>query len=309
MKRVIVIGAGGFIGKALIEKLASCGYEVYAVLRDVSKLARLDQDKIHPIKADYSTYSFLSKQIPHGVESLIYLAWQGVSGEESLNTQIQEQNIHAAVVAMHQANLLDVKKFLFAGSSYQYRMQEYTVEGASYLGKINLYGSAKQACVTFLNAMAHSYGVLFNSFLFTNVFGVGDFSRRTTNTFLTRLMKGEALDLIEGNHFHDWTYIDDAVRGIISVLEQGHPYKEYYIGNRNLETFKSIVTRTRNVVCPKAELRFGKFIDNSFIDYTKIDLDALYYDTGFECKADFEESIRKTALWLESIEEESFSNI
>lgn len=36
----------------------------------------------------------------------------------------------------------------------------------------------------------------------------------------------------------------------------------------------------------------------SGVDYRNIDIEALYNDTGFECKADFKDSILKTAAWL-----------
>ena len=50
-------------------------------------------------------------------------------------------------------------------------------------------------------------------------------------------------------------------------------------------------------------LEFGYYPDDGYIDYSEIDLNALYQDTGFECKADFDDSIRKTAAWLKSQEE------
>ena len=34
------------------------------------------------------------------------------------------------------------------------------------------------------------------------------------------------------------------------------------------------------------------------MDYSLIDLESLRQDTGFECKADFRESIMKTVEWL-----------
>ncbi len=45
---------------------------------------------------------------------------------------------------------------------------------------------------------------------------------------------------------------------------------------------------------------FGEFNDGANIDYSQRDLDALYNDTGFECKSDFHESILKTAEWLKA---------
>ena len=77
--------------------------------------------------------------------------------------------------------------------------------------------------------------------------------------------------------------------------------RSYYIGHRKLKTFREIVTAIRDVINPDAELRFGEYEDSLNMDYSYTDLDALYRDTGFECKADFEETIREQADYLKSI--------
>ena len=58
----------------------------------------------------------------------------------------------------------------------------------------------------------------------------------------------------------------------------------------------------RDVISPDTELQFGAYPDAPALNYDEIDLDALYHDTGFECKANFEESILKTAQWLKKQE-------
>ena len=58
----------------------------------------------------------------------------------------------------------------------------------------------------------------------------------------------------------------------------------------------------KTILCPNRQLTFGEISEDTYVDYTKFDLNALYNDTGFECKSDFKESILKTAEWLRSIE-------
>ena len=77
--------------------------------------------------------------------------------------------------------------------------------------------------------------------------------------------------------------------------------RSYYIGHRKLRTFREIVTEIRDVINPDAELRFGEYEDSLNMDYSYTDLDALYNDTGFECKADFAKTIAEQAQWLKSI--------
>lgn len=298
MKRIVITGASGFIGKSLVKELLRRKNIVYAVVRMLDSVADIQDENFRPIQCDFNHYYQLAELIPKGVEYFIHFAWAGVSGANSKSPIIQLENIKASVIALDQASLIGVKKFLFAGSSYQYRMEPIESEnGRQYIRK-NIYGIAKQSCTDLLRAEAINRNIVFNSVLFTNVFGVGDFSNRSTNTLISKLLRGEDLQLIPGDHLHDWLYIDDAIRGILSILERGKSGKSYYVGNRELHTFKSIVTEVRNIIYPKAKLKFGFYPDDGFIDYSKIDLDVLYQDTGFLCKTAFDGAIKKTADWI-----------
>ncbi len=293
MRKAIVTGASGFIGGALTERLLADGWTVYAVVRDANTLTELDGD-LRPIVCDFARYDHLAELIGNDVDWFLHFAWTGVSGELGRSVKAQTENVMAAAEAIEQARRLHTKKFLFAGSSYQYRMEP---AGDAYLPK-NLYGAAKAGAERLLWASALADGMAFNTVLFTNVFGVGDRSERSTNAILKKLLAGEPLRLISGEHLHDWTYIDDAVGGVMAVLEKGEPGREYYIGSRSPVPFRDIVTHVRDVISPGAELCFGAYEDDAYIDYSKLDLDALYRDTGYECTADFDESIRRTAAWL-----------
>lgn len=303
MKRVIVTGADGFIGTALVRSLVDNGYQVYAVVKNRDHNFGSINSKIKIILCDFSEYHTLAKLINKSVDCFIHLAWRGVSGKENQNFIFQIDNIKVSAIALEQAHLLNVKKFIFAGSSYQYRLEPTLRDNEIVFKKKNIYGKAKEATALLLKAVAEKFDIRFNSVLFTNVFGIGDFSNRSTNTLILQLLNCEPVRLISGVHKHDWIYIDDAVNGIISVMEKGKDDISYYIGNRQLRTFMEIMLDVRDTLSPGVELEFGYYQDDGYIDYSEIDLEGLYRDTGFECKADFRESIRKTAAWLKNREE------
>lgn len=58
------------------------------------------------------------------------------------------------------------------------------------------------------------------------------------------------------------------------------------------------VADVRDELNPNVELKFGEIQSSFFIDYSLVDLEALYRDTGCQAETDFKESIRKTADWL-----------
>lgn len=304
MKTAIVTGASGFIGKALANKLAKDGKEVFAVTKRPGGVFEDDAPNARQIVCDFDHYSTLHDVLPKNADVFVHFAWAGVSGADSKDPAIQANDICAAVAAMQQAIALNVKAFVFAGTSYQFRMEPVVKDGKKIFVRKNIYGVAKEAAANMMRAISFGKDVRFNTVLFTNVFGVGDGSNRSANSIIGQLLEGKDLNLISGEHLHDWTYVDDAVDGILAVAERGVDGKTYYVGNRKLKPFKEIITAVANAVRPEAKLNFGAYVDDGYIDYSSIDLDALYRDTGFECKTEFAESIRKTAEWLKKIDED-----
>ena len=302
MKKVIVTGAGGFIGKALVKELSKENI-VYAVLLSENEKNFLPKNKnIIPIIGDlYKNYIEIAAQISKNeiIDLFYHLAWIGISSDAYKDIEIQKENIFMSINSALLAKQIKAKKFIFVGTNQEYLVSKTKIDGT--VVNSSVYGVCK-LCARNLCHVILRDTMEFNSTAFTNVFGYGDFSKRTANIFIGKLIKGESLDLIEGNNLYDWTYIDDAVQGLISVGNKGINGKQYYIGSRVLPTFKEILIKVRDILCPAARLNFGKYQDNTYTDYSKIDLDALYNDTGFECKSDFKESILKTAEWLRSIE-------
>ena len=299
MKTAIVTGAGGFIGRKLTESLAQ-KYVVYAIIYNEREKEGLPiSNNVIPVTGDLNNWEDLAEKFPKGqpFDLFYHLAWGGISSAAYKDIDIQKNNIIMSICAARLACRVGCRKFIFAGTNQEYLVSPSKIDGT--ICNASVYGvckkSARELCQVLLRDAME-----FNATAFTNVFGPGDFSKRTANLFIGKLLRGEALDLIEGNHEYDWTFVDDAVAGLIAVGEKGVNGKQYYIGSRDLPTFRQILTEVRDTICPDAELRFGKYTDNTYTDYSKFDLGALYDDTGFECKSDFKESILNTANWLKS---------
>ena len=69
MRKVLILGASGFIGSNLVEKMYSKGYELSVILRDYSKagfISGLDKSSITPnlviktIRGDVSKECFIN---------------------------------------------------------------------------------------------------------------------------------------------------------------------------------------------------------------------------------------------------------
>ncbi len=302
MRTAIVTGAGGFIGGALTELLLDKGIIVYGVDISEKLLARhAGKAGFHPIIADFSKYARLHELVNDDIDVFYHFAWKGY-GKDTQNFDVQINNVIGTEKACEAAGIIRCRKFVFACSSYEY--QKSYLNGKT--GLCSVYGAAKAASRSFAEVVSHRMGMQFCGAAFTNVFGIGDRSSRSTNTIIRKLLRGKDINATKGDDLYDWSYIDDVVGGLYAVGEKGIDGKEYYVGSNRLRPFKDIITEVRDIVSPGSEIHFGTFEDNAYVDYTNIDVYQLYRDTGYYPLSDFKESIIKTAKWLQDKETDKY---
>ncbi len=298
VRTAIITGANGFIGRTLTERLLAEGAEVWAVVRDEKLMEGLSGNKrIHIVVAGFEDYEVLPDNIAHrGFDAFFHFAWAGY-GTAANDYRIQIPNVLCSCNAANAAARLQVKRFVFADSFHEFLVSE---DDHGNSGTCSIYGTAKSCAQSMCRIVAHDAGMEFIGLMFAHVFGEGDRSSRSVNVFLRRLMLGEDLDLVDGTRLHGWIYIDDCITGVLAAAEKGTAGKIYYVGGAP-RTFGDVVTEMRDVINPNSKLNFGVYPDKTYIDFEKIDCDALHRDTGFTCQADLKESIRRTAIWLSGI--------
>lgn len=302
MNSYLITGASGFIGKAVTKKLLNDDKTVYALVRNPDSLDELKTHKnLIVIRSDLQNVDMISSMLNNkSIDVFIHLANSARYPDENQDYKAQLTNTKYSCDAITEAIKLNVKKFILVGSSYQYQKNNNCYSDV--YRKCSIYGAARASAINMCEVIAHNAGIDFNSVLLTNCYGVGDFSSRSTNAIINKFLSKIAPPLIQGENKHDWIYIDDFVRGLLLVAENGKNFKSYYLGNRNLRTFKEIIKNVRDIIAPELQLNFGSYKDNSYIDYSMIDLNAAYDDLGFECIVDFNESILKTVSWIKESE-------
>ena len=230
-----------------------------------------------------------------GADVMYHCAFVGGFGSEALrNYDLQLRNTMLACDATALALRLKVCKFVLASTVN-------TVELRSFIGKENfiprntcIYSTGKLIGKT----LARSGGMAFCTAQVAMPYGEGNGAKTLPNIVMEQLMTGVRPKLIEGENLYDLVYIADVAGALCAIGEKGQTFRDYYVGHRKLDTFRNWISRMRDVLAPGAELGFGEYPDAPALDYSKIDLDSLYRDTGFSCDSDFEDSIRSTAEWL-----------
>ena len=302
MKKVLITGATGFIGKALTKSMLSNGKSVIAVGTNIKRLDELiSYGNLQLIEADMHSYSNLhEKLINETIDVFYHFAWQGVFGSAFKDYSLQLSNAKCACDALIAAKALGCEKFVFAGSINQFEIEKFLKEDTIEPRFTCVYATCKLAADMICKTLAYNYGINYNAGLIAMTYGEGNKSEVLPNVIIKSLIDNKQPKLVSGNNKYDLIYIDDVVNAFILIGEKGVNQKSYYVGNRNIRTFKEVVTDIRNIVNPDIELVFGEYQDSLDMDYSLIDLDKLYIDTGFKCKADFRDSILRTTEWIKN---------
>lgn len=300
MKKVVITGVTGFIGSALAKKLLEQGYTVFGVGRSADRLAALsDNSNFVPVVASFGDYKRLSTLVPTDeCDCFFHFAWDGVFGEAFKDYTLQLSNANVCCEALMQAKKIGCRKFVLAGTVNEYETIPF-MKAEQYAPRFTcIYSSSKMVAELLCKTLAFQHGIEYSAGLICMAYGEHNPSNMIANIVLRQLNQGVEPKLIEGNNYYDMIYIDDIVRAFIAIAENGKNLKSYYVGHRKLQTFRELFTNIRDIIAPDVALQFGAFQDTANMDYSMIELDTLYRDTGFECKADFKESILKTAQWL-----------
>ncbi len=300
MNAVIVTGAGGFIGGALTHLLLERGVTVYGIDISEKLLERhKEYERFVPITADFSRYGELAEILPTDADVFYHFAWQGVFGEAFKDYTLQLNNAKYACDALMAAAKCRCKKFVFSGTYNEIEVTDFLDLSHENPRYTCIYSGSKTAAEILLKTLAANNGILYSSGLTAMSYGENNRSKMLAHTVLCQLIHGESPKLIEGNIPYDMVYIDDIAKAFFAIGERGVHLRSYYIGHRNLRTFRELLTEVGQIVAPDVPMLFGAYPDdNSNRHYDAVDLEALYRDTGFECTSDFRESILKTVRWL-----------
>lgn len=299
MKKVLVSGANGFIGKTLVKTLLSKGYHVTAL--DI----RFDEDLVNDSSVDCINVSnreieTLKSEIPSGgYDCFFHLAWSGTSGPLRADYNVQLNNVKLTCDYVKFCKELDCKRMVYASSINEMETYEYLQSDGVEPSGGYIYGTGKLAAHLMGETVAKLNEVEFIPVIITNIYGVGEKSARMIYTSVKKLVNGEHCSFTEGYQMYDFIYLTDAINSMISVAEKGKAFHRYYIGSGEPKPLREFLLKMRGIVSPEAEIGLGdipfKGVD---ISYDQFDLTKVERDTGYQNQVSFEEGIKLTADYI-----------
>jgi nucleoside-diphosphate-sugar epimerase len=306
VKKVIVSGANGFVGGALVRELAANGIEVIALDME----GHCDNLPDSPLVTFYpfdlaDAFGIQEKLQDTGADTFYHFAWAGSAGPARADTALQLKNAQWTVDCLRLAKQSGCTRFVNAGSIMETETVKAVFKAGNKPGLGYIYGSGKLVAHTMCKSVAADIGIDLVWAMITNAYGVGERSPRMVNTTIQKCIRGEAPQFTAGTQNYDFVYIDDVARAFRLIGENGKAFHEYLIGSSAAKPLKEFLLEMREAIAPDLDFIFGDIpFTGVNLPLEDFDCSATEKDTGFKAEVRFGEGCRRTRDWWVEMEGE-----
>lgn len=232
-KTVLVTGGAGFIGSHLVDRLLDEGNNVICVdnfdpyydrsIKENNISEHRKRDNYRLVEEDIRNLDALRDKITEDIDVIVHLAAKaGVRPSVKDPVGFQEVNVMGTQNMLEFAKEQNVKQFIFASSSSVYGTNENVPwsEDDHVLKPISPYASTKVSGELMGHVYSDLYDMRFLALRFFTVYGPRQRPDLAIHKFLRLMSNGEQITLYgDGSSRRDYTYINDIIDGVMSVID------------------------------------------------------------------------------------------
>lgn len=270
-KKVLVTGAGGFIGSHLVERLILDGHDVTAMVRYNSRRDNGWMDRIHGMEntanvvqadikdADAVRRIMKDMDVVYHLASMIAIPYSYINPREIIET-----NVIGAINVMAAARENNVGRIIHTSTSEVYGTAKYVpIDENHPLDGQSPYAASKISADAIVMSFHKAYGlpvVIVRPF---NTYGPRQSARAVIPTIITQALTRKNIRLGATYPTRDFTYVSDTVNGFIKAAVSRRAVgevvnlgvgKEVSIGNL-VEVIKDIINPDLKIIKDKERIR------------------------------------------------------
>ncbi len=295
MKRVLLTGATGFIGRNCVPILLTKGYDVHAVSSKIP-------EKIYPVIHWYQANLLESEQIVKLMAKvrpshLLHLAWYVDPGKcwSSLeNLKWAQSSIKLLQLFVKHGG----ESVVMAGSCAEYDWKYgYCSEKTTPLLPNTLYGTCKHSLQLMLEAFSKQTGLKSSWGRVFFLYGPHEHPKRLVSYVIRSLIQAEPALCSHGNQIRDYLYVQDVADAFVTLLES-NVQGAINIASGNPVSLKEIVYKIADKLNRKDLVRLGAVPASANESrFVVADVGRLFDEVGWRPKYTLDKGLESTIEW------------
>lgn len=323
--KYLITGGAGFIGSALIRHLI--GQTEHSVINidklsyaaNLQSLAAVENNQCYTfLQGDICDQSFITNIFnEYQPDAVIHLAGESHVDSSILNPDLfVTSNVVGTQVMLDCArnywrgiNKHEDFRFLYVSTEeiYGSRTGEESVDETAPYRPNSPYAGSKAAATNLVQTYFSTYGLPVLVTCSSNNYGAWQHPEKLIPATINNAIKGLTIPVYgQGHDSRNWLYVDDHVRALLCVLDNGQPGQNYNInGNHETENI-ALVTQICNKLDQYAPAKNNdlyseliQFVDNRPGHDRRYGLDdsRIRNTLGWRAQESFENGLDKTILW------------
>jgi UDP-glucose 4-epimerase len=302
--RILVIGGGGFIGRALSLKLSNMGRKITILGRREAAYLSLPENTNY-VRGDFADTDLVRRLLDNH-EEIINLAYASTPNTLFDNPIADLQvNLAATIqlfleVAVRGLNLIVVS----SGGTVYGQTEASLLSESDPTWPISPYGINKLTIEHYAHLYAVTKGLRYTCLRIANAYGAGQepfTGQGLISTAIASSAQGKAITIFgDGGAIRDYIYVDDIAEAICLSLSNGKRSNTYNIGSgrgRSINEVMSILEPLMNEVGYHISCEYMP--ERSFdVRRNILNCSKAHTDFGWSANTDFIKGLRLTRDWI-----------
>ena len=313
-KTVVVTGAGGFIGSALVERLVEDGARVRAMLRYTSRAERgclsyIPEPVMREVETSFGDVRDVDamREIVRDADAIFHLAaLVGIPYSYEHPQDVVDTNIlGTANVLLVAKELGTLERVVLTSTSEVYGSALYTpIDEQHPLQAQSPYSATKIASDALGLSFNRSFDMPITIVRPFNAYGPRQSARAVIPTIISQALTGRKLKLGALDTIRDFTYVEDTARGFVAVASSDSALGEVVNLGSGVETsIRDVIQQVTRIVGHDLEI----IVEDRRVRPGKSEVTRLHAESskalqlaGWRAEVSLDEGLRRTVEWIEA---------
>jgi UDP-glucose 4-epimerase len=310
-KRVLILGADGFLGSNLAKSFQGDGkYKIFAfdLFKDgISRNIESFDENLVMVQGNFLNREDIKKSL-NGIDYVFHFVSMTNPGSSMDDPLIEiDTNLRATLILLEECVRAGVKRIVFpsSGGGIYGNQNKKLFSETDPTNPISPYAISKLAIEKFLDYFRIRYGLEYLILRYSNPYGPGQNvvgSQGVIPIFLNLAKQGKEITIFgDGKNIRDYIFIDDAIENTKKIaFKRKLKYRIYNIGKGKGSTINGVVLAIQKVTGKKIKI---KKMTERKIDVRRIilDLTRVKKEIRYSSSVSFEKGIEKTWRWVQGL--------